>query len=96
MEKTFELTKRWHRLGYALIPFVIFIRVFYASSFLYIGIFLSNQKLEFGKIFKIALIADFVYVLAAFLKLVSLIFFKEVSTLDDLQFQPLSILEILN
>jgi hypothetical protein len=41
-------------------------------------------------------LADFVYVLAGLVKLVYLIFFKEVNTLDDLQFTPFSIMEMLN
>lgn len=40
--------------------------------------------------------ANFVFVLAGVTKLVILIFFKEVSILDDLQFQPLSLMEIFD
>jgi hypothetical protein len=69
--------------------------VFFTSTILYIGIFFTELKAEFGKLFKIALLADFVYVLSAFAKLVILIFFKEVNTLDDLQFQPFSVMELL-
>ncbi|MGC9352623.1 MAG: hypothetical protein ACP5D9_02230 [Mariniphaga sp.] len=83
-------------MGYAVIPLVILMRIFYTSVFLYIGIFFTELKVEFGKLFKIALLADFVYVLSAFAKLVVLIFFKEVNTLEDLLFQPLSVMELLN
>jgi hypothetical protein len=91
-----DLSKKYQWLGYAIIPLVILIRVFYTSVFLYIGIFFTELKAEFGKLFKIALLADFVYVLSGFAKLVILIFFKQVNTLEDLQFQPFSVMELLN
>jgi hypothetical protein len=88
------LKGRW--IGYAIIPLFVLLRAFYTSVFLYIGIFFTELKVDFGKLFKIALLADFVYVLSAFAKLVILIFFKEVNTLEDLQFQPLSVMELLH
>jgi len=41
-------------------------------------------------------LADFVFVLAGLTKLAMLIFFKSVNTLEDLQFQPLSLLELFD
>ena len=95
IDQMLDLSKKYQWLGYAVIPFVILMRVFYTSVFLYIGIFFTELKVEFSKLFKIALLSDFVYVLSAFAKLVILIFFKEVNTLEDLQFQPLSLMELL-
>jgi hypothetical protein len=90
------LSRKWQWVGYAILPVIILTRVFYTSIFLFIGIFFTELKAEFGKLFKIALLADFVYVLAGLAKLVILIFFREVSTLQDLQFQPLSAMELFN
>ncbi len=42
------------------------------------------------------MLADFVFVAAGIAKLVILIFFKEVDTLDDLQFQPLSLMQLFD
>ena len=96
IDKMLELSKKWQWVGYAILPIIILLRVFYTTIFLYIGVFLTELKIEFGKLFKVALLADFVFVLAALAKLVILIFFKEVSTLEDLQFQPLSVMELLD
>lgn len=96
ISEMFVLSRKWQWVGHAIIPFVILLRIFYTSVFLYIGIFFTELKVEFGKLFKIALLADFVYVLSGLAKLVILIFFKEVNTLEDLQFQPLSVMELLN
>jgi len=72
------------------------LRVSFTAICIYIGCFLANIKVEFGKLFKVALLADFVFVLAGIVKLVILIFFRNVSTFNDLQFQPLSLLELLD
>jgi len=90
------LSLKWQWVGYAIIPLVILLRVFYTTVFLYIGLFFADISTGFGKIFKIALWADFAFVLSGVAKLVILIFFKEVSTLHDLQFQPLSVMELMN
>lgn len=96
IDKMLQISKNYYWLGYVFVPFIILIRVFFTTIFLYIGIFFTNLKINFSKIFKIALLADFVFILSGLAKLVILIFFKEVSTLEDLQFTPLSIMELLD
>jgi len=91
-----DISKKLYIFAFIIIPLGIFLRVFFSGVFLYIGIFFTNLKIEFGKLFKTALLADFIYLLSAFVKLVILIFFKEVSTLEDLQFTPLSVMELLD
>jgi hypothetical protein len=83
-------------IGYLLIPVYIFSRIFLTGLIIFIGIFFTELKTEFSKLFRIALIADSVYLLSAFAKLVILIFFKEVHTLEDLQFQPFSVMQLLD
>ena len=94
--KMLQISKKYYWLGYVFVPFIILIRVFFTSIFLYIGIFFTNLKIEFSKLFKVALFADFIFVLSGLAKLIILIFFKEVSTLEDLQFTPLSVMEFLD
>lgn len=96
VEEMFQFSKKWQWISYFVLPIFVLLRVYFTSTILYIGIFFTELKAEFGKLFKIALLADFVYVLSGLAKLVILIFFKEVNTLEDLQFQPLSVMELLN
>lgn len=96
LEKVLRQINKYQWLGYTLLPLVILLRVFYTSIFLYIGVFFTELKIEFGRLLGIALLADFVYVLSGLAKLVILILLKEVNTLEDLQFQPLSLMELLN
>ncbi|MFW5700990.1 MAG: hypothetical protein ACOCWM_04810 [Cyclobacteriaceae bacterium] len=94
--KMLQISKKYYWLGYVFVPIIILIRVISTSIFLYIGVFFTNLKIEFSKLFKVALLADFIFVLSGLAKLIILIFFKEVSTLEDLQFTPLSVMEFLD
>lgn len=91
-----EYSKKHEWLGYAVIPIIIISRIFFTTTFLYIGIFFTELNVCFSKLFRSVLIADVVYLLSAFCKLGILIFFKELNTLNDLQFQPLSVMELLD
>lgn len=92
----YELSRKWQWIGFVLIPIIVLLRVFYTSVVLYTGVIFADLKVRFGKIIKVALLADFVYILSGLAKLVILIFFKEISTLEDLQFQPFSVMELLD
>lgn len=83
-------------VGLCFHPDNTFLRVAFVSLCLYLGIFFVEINLKFSKLFKIALLSEFVYFLSGFAKLVVFIFFKEVSTLDDLQFTPFSLLNIFD
>lgn len=96
IEKMMEFSKKWQWLGYVFIPIVVLIRVSFTAICIYTGQFLANLKVRFRDLFKVALIADFVFLLAGLIKLVILIFFKEVSIFDDLQFQPLSLMQLFD
>jgi hypothetical protein len=92
--KIIEFSQKWQWIGYLFIPIIVVIRVSFTSICLYIGCFLGNSQVRFKELFKVSLLADFVFVLAGIAKLSILIFFKDVGTLEDLQFQPLSFLEL--
>jgi hypothetical protein len=94
--KIIEQSHKWQWLGYVFIPIVVLLRVSFTTICLYTGFFLANFKVRFKDLFKVALLADFVFVLAGLVKLVILIFFKEVNTLNDLQFQPMSLMEVFD
>jgi len=96
IEQLIEASKNWQWVGYAFIPIVLFIRISFTSICLYIGCFIANFKVRFKDLFKIAILCDFVFVLSGLAKLIFLIFFKKVYTLEDLQFQPLSLLELFD
>jgi len=91
-----ESARKWQWLSYVFIPVLVLIRVGYTATCLYIGMFVADLRARFRDLFKVALLADFVFVLAGLVKLVILIFVKEVNTLNDLQFQPLSLMQLFD
>lgn len=94
--KIIEQSQKWQWLGYVFIPIIVLIRISFTATCLYTEYFVANHRVRFKDLFKVALLADIVFVLAGLAKLVILIFFKEVYTLDDLQSQPLSFLELFD
>jgi hypothetical protein len=98
-ERIAKMIESFHKsqwLGYVFISVIVLIRVSFTATCLYSGYFIANLKVRFRDLFKVALLADFVFVLGGLTKLVILIFFKQVSILDDLQFQPFSIMGLFN
>jgi len=94
--KMFEMSRKWQWIEYVFIPLVVLIRVAFTTVCLYVGCFLANSQIRFKELFKVSLLADFVFILAGIAKLAILIFFKDVGKLEDLQFQPLSFLELFH
>ncbi|MCX6219804.1 MAG: hypothetical protein NTZ69_02300 [Bacteroidia bacterium] len=94
--KMIEISQKWQWIGYVFITIILLIRVGFTAICLYIGCLLANIQVKFKELFKVALLADFVFLLAGITKLVILVFFKNVSKLVDLQFQPLSLMELFN
>ena len=52
---------------------------------------MADIKIKFNELFKVAVLGDFVFAFSGILKLIILVFFKSVNTLDDIQIQPLSL-----
>jgi len=94
--KMIELSRKWQWLVYVFLPVVILIRICFTAICIYIGCYLANIKVGFKELFKVALLSDFVFVLAGIAKLIFMIFFKDISTISDFQFQPLSLIELFD
>ena len=96
IREALELLRKWEWVIYAVIPFTILTRVFYTSAFLYIGVFFTQLKISFAKLFKITLLADFVYILAAAARLIVFLFFRDISGIEDVAVKPFSVLDLLD
>lgn len=94
--KMVELSQKRQWLGYVFVPIVLLLRICFTATCLYISCFIAEPRINFGKLFKVALLADFVFVLAGVTKLIIMIFFKNISTISDLQFQPFSLMELFD
>lgn len=93
--KMIKLSQKWQWVGYIFASVIILIRVSFTTLCVYIGSFLGNLNIRFKDLFKVALLADFVFVLAGITKL-GFLFFRPINKLEDMQFQPLSLIELFD
>lgn len=89
--------KKWEWLGYVLLPFVYLLRCALVASCLSLGFFFMSNRFEFGKMFQVAVQAEFVLLIPAVLKIGWFLFIQTNYSLQDLQtFYPLSVLSIFD
>lgn len=96
IQELIENSYKWEWIAYGFVPLVVLLRASYTTLFLFIGVFFTEMKVNIASIFKVSLLADFIYIIAAVLRLLILILFKEVSTFGDLSFQPLSLINLFD
>lgn len=95
--KLLDNQKKFEWLKYIFAPIIILCRSFLVASCLNMGVFLFNTRIEvsFKKIFKIALLGEFIFILAEYTKIAYFLIFKNDYLLDDVQkFFPLSAINI--
>lgn len=89
--------KKWTWLSYALLPIVYGIKFFLVACCLLMGCIFFDVKLKFGQAFKIALLADLVFIIPLLIKVFWFVFIQKNYTLQDLQqFYPLSLANLFN
>ncbi len=91
IETIIENTKNYSGLIYATLPLIILIKTTYNSFFVTTATLLDNSgSYNFSSNFNICLKADVIFVIMQLVKVYFLSFFKEASTLTDVQTIPLS------
>ncbi len=84
---------------YIITPVLMLIKFSAISVLLYIGVFFYDlhKQITFGKIFKVVIISELVFIVASITKLLWFIFFAGNYTLDDMSFfYPLSLINLFN
>lgn len=90
------LIKKWNWIGYILIPIILFIKICLISFCIEVGVIFKSYKLDFKNIFKVVLIAESVFLVAQFIRTLTLCFL-DFKTLDEIQyFYPLSVLNLFD
>ena len=86
---------KWQWLGYALLPFLLLIKISIIAAILDIGCFFFGKEIKYKTLFKIVVKAEFVFLLVIVFKTVWFYFIQTDYTLEDLQyFYPLSVLQV--
>lgn len=91
----FQFKYQW--VSYLLLPCIYMLKLLLLSLVLLAGAIFWDIKISFKKLFKIALIAEFLFIIPSLIKLFWFLFIQKDFELLDLQtFYPLSILNLLN
>lgn len=97
IDRYLELRDSWNWIGYTFIPIILLIKMGYTAVCLSIGTLFAGLKIGFGKLFRIALLAESVFVVAAVARTTWLLFVIDVGVLQDVQyFYPLSLLNMFD
>jgi hypothetical protein len=95
--KLFAEIKRLSWMNYVFIPIMLLIKFTMISIVLYIGVFFCDlhDKISFGKIFRIVIACEIVFVFAGFIKFLWFYLFAGNYDLNDINFfYPLSLINL--
>jgi hypothetical protein len=101
-DRAMEIFARMRSLtwvSYIITPVLLILKFSAISVLIYIGVFFSDlhREITLGKIFKVVVVSEIVFVVASIIKLLWFIFFAGNYTLDDMSFfYPLSLLNFFS
>ncbi|MBB6498979.1 hypothetical protein [Pedobacter cryoconitis] len=97
VEEMFDFQHKYIWIGYLLIPVWLLIKTFVVSLTLQIGTLIQGFKLKFSQTLRVALMAEFIFILPQIIKLFwFLVVQKEYTLIDLQQFYPLSALNFFS
>lgn len=97
IEEIIDEQNKYSWLGYLIIPLLQAIKFFLVACCLVVGSLFFDLKLKFGQAFKVALLADVVFIVPMLIKIFWFMVIQENYTLQDLQmFSPLSVLNLMD
>ncbi|WKV13455.1 hypothetical protein [Marivirga harenae] len=89
--------KKWAWLNYALMPVIYLIKFSLITFWILCGTIIAGFKISFKSIFKVVLVAEFVWLLPSFILIIWFGLFETSYTFSDVQyFAPLSLLNLFD
>ena len=95
----FQLMKSYSWVSYILVTVFLLLKFTAIAVLLYIGVYFNDihRELPLGRIFKMVIISESIFVTASIFKLLWFAFFAGNYTLDDISFfYPLSLINLFN
>jgi hypothetical protein len=88
---------KWGWLNYLFIPLIYAIKLSIIAGVIYLGLFFMNLSIDFSKVFGVAIIAEFIFLIPLIAKLLWFVFIQTEYSLLDLQhFHPFSAINFFN
>ncbi len=97
--EVFSKMKSFSWVSYIITPILLLLKFSAISVLLYIGVFFSDlhKEISLGKIFKVVIVSELVFIAASITKLLWFIFFAGNYTLEDMSFfYPISLINFFN
>lgn len=96
IEEAIHLKESAGIFAYVMVPVTTAIKILFAAFCVYTGLLLTGNSVQFKKIFRIALFAEFAFVIATLIRLIILAFFTDMDNFDQLRsFAPLSLYSLI-
>ena len=95
----FSAMRSYSWISYAITPILLLLKFSALSVLIYIGVFFSDlhKDITLGKIFKVVVVSEIVFVVASVIKMLWFILFAGNYTLDDMNFfYPLSLINLFS
>ena len=92
-----DIQYKYQWISYLILPVIYLFKLSFLSLALLAGAIFWNIKVSFQKLFQIALIAEFLFIIPSLIKLSWFLFVQKDFELSDLQtFYPLSLVNLVN
>lgn len=95
----FQKMRSYSWVTYAITPIVLILKFSAVSVLIFVGIFFSDlhQEVTLGKVFKVVILSELIFIAASIVKLLWFIFFAGNYTLEDMSFfYPLSLINLFS
>ncbi|RZK59206.1 MAG: hypothetical protein EOO91_05795 [Pedobacter sp.] len=97
IEEMIDGQTKWAWIAYSILPLIYALKFFLVACCLLAGSMFFDLKLKFNEAFKIALLADVVFIIPMLIKVFWFLIVQEEYVLQDIQlFSPLSIISIFD
>jgi hypothetical protein len=95
IDELIDVNKKWNWLIYVILPVVYSVKFFLVAGCLFIGILLGSFDVSFKTVYKVVMVAEFIFLIPPIIKVYWFGFFNTNYSLIDLQyFFPLSMLSL--
>jgi hypothetical protein len=96
ISKIINFKNKWDWIGFLVTPLLIFLKVLFVAACLAVGNFVLDLKLKFKQLFRIAILAETIFLVASFVRIVWFLLFPDNLSLEYIQsFYPLSLLNLV-
>lgn len=97
IKATLDLRRQVNWIAYAFIPLVLLIKISFTAFCLNVGTLAAQVKIGFIKLFRIALVAELIFILANLIRAFWIAYFSDIETLQEVQyFYPLSLINFFS